>query len=173
MYATYEQTNGKPTLYFERRIAHPVEAVWSAITEADELAQWFPCTVELDLRSGGEMKFIFPHDLPDWPKTLPGRVTDLDPPRLFAFYWGDDHLRFDLDSAERGSACVLRFTVALDSSDKAARDGAGWHVCLDGLERRLAPGPMDRPHEGEGWDAYYAEYKRRGLPATAPLPARR
>ena len=172
MYATYEQTSGKPTLYFERRILHPVEAVWSAITQSDELAQWFPCAVELDLRVGGEMKFTFPHDFEDWPKTLPGRVTELDPPRVFAFYWGDDHLRFELEEAGAGSGCTLRFTVELDSPDKAARDSAGWHVCLDGLERLLERAPSDRPYDGGGWDAYYEEYKRRGMPAAAPIPDR-
>ena len=96
-------------------------------------------------------------------------MTEFDPPHLFAFYWGDDHLRFELEPlAGPEDACLLRLTVLLDSREKAARDGAGWHVCLDRLEARL--GGSGESGEGEDWRGLYEEYRRRGAPAGAPIP---
>ena len=58
--------------------------------------------------------------------------------------------------------------MLLDSREKAARDSAGWHVCLDRLEVRLAG--SGEPGEGEDWRGLYEEYQRRGVPAGAPVP---
>jgi hypothetical protein len=41
-HGTYETIDGRPAVCFERRLAHPVARVWTAITEPADLAQWFP-----------------------------------------------------------------------------------------------------------------------------------
>ena len=172
MEASYQIIGERPTLRFERRIAHPVEAVWRAITTPDELAHWFPCSVRVDLRLGGRMEFEFPAGvLPEDASTMLGEVTELEPPRRFSFLWGPDHLHFALEPVDDGAACLLLFTVELESADKAARDGAGWHGCLDGLETLLDGGEVPRPYDADTWRGVYEEYKRRGFPATAPLPS--
>jgi uncharacterized protein YndB with AHSA1/START domain len=172
MEASYRITDDRPTLRFERRIAHRVEAVWRALTEPGELAHWFPCSVGVDLRVGGRMEFEFPPGaLPEEASTMLGEVTELEPPRRFSFLWGEDHLHFALEPIDDGAACLLLFTVELDSPDKAARDGAGWHGCLDALETLLDGGEVPRPYDPDAWRSVYEEYKRRGFPATAPLPS--
>jgi uncharacterized protein YndB with AHSA1/START domain len=173
MYGTYDTIENRPALRFERRLSHPVEVVWRAITQSDELVHWFPSRVEVDeLRAGGEMSFRF-DDMPlDAPSTMSGRVTEFDPPRVFAFDWGGDHLRLELEPVTGAEdACLLRLTVLLDEREKASRDAAGWHVCLDRLEQRLDG--LDLPAAGsseEGWRERYEEYQRRGVPAGAPIP---
>jgi len=169
MYGAYETIENRPGLRFERRVSHPVEVVWRAITESDELEHWFPSRVEVDeLGPGAEMTFRFENMPLDAPSTMTGRVTAFDPPRLFEFYWGDDHLRFELEPvAHSDDACVLRLTVLLDAREKAARDGAGWHICLDRLGRRLAGADAGGR---EDWRERYEEYQRRGVPAGAPIP---
>jgi len=166
MYGSYTTIEDTPALRFERRLSHPVDRVWRAITETEELQHWFPSKVVVDeLLPGAEMTFEF-EDMPlDAPSSMGGRVTDVDPPRLFAFYWGEDHLRFDLGPIDGDHGCDLRLTVALGARDKAARDAAGWHVCLDRLETRLG-----RQSAGGEWREYYDEYRRRGVPAGAPIP---
>ena len=61
--------------------------------------------------------------------------------------------------------------MLLDSREKAARDSAGWHVCLDRLEQLLAgdDGPAATGVSGD-WRGLYDEYQRRGVPAGAPIP---
>jgi uncharacterized protein YndB with AHSA1/START domain len=143
--------------------------VWRAITEPEELAHWFPAAVELDLRERGSMTFRFPDE--SQPPSR-GQVTELDPPHRFAFDWAGQRLRFQLDPEGDAAACLLRFTVLLSAEDTAARDAAGWHVCLGLLEERLgggeAQGPSSAP-TGE-WRALYDDYRERGVPAGAPVP---
>ena len=165
MHGTYETIDGRPAVRFERRLAHPVEKVWRAVTEPDELAHWFPATVTVDLQPGGAMSFDFGGGM-----TMEGAVTELDPPRTFAFRWGAEHLRFELEPD--GDGCRLTFTHVLDEADTAARNAAGWHVCLDRLAQRLAGEETAAPGSGptEEWRAHYEEYERRGVPAGAPIP---
>ena len=84
-------------------------------------------------RAASELTFEFvdPRDVPD----MLGEVTDFDPPRRFAFTWGEDHLQFALEPVDGGET-ELRLHGGARHRGKAARDGAGWHVCLARLERR-------------------------------------
>ncbi len=168
METSYESIEGRPALRLERRIAHPVAAVWTAITDKQELMQWFPSTVGGELRRGERLTFEFV-DHPDVPD-MDGEVTDVEEPRLLAFYWGEDHLRFELEPVDGGET-DLRLTVLLGTEAKAARDGAGWTVCIARLEAAL-DGAGDQALEriGGGWREHYNEYSRRGFPATAPIP---
>ena len=178
MNATYAMIGSHPTLRFERRLRHTVERVWRAITEPSELAHWFPSTVELELRVGGRMTFTFEQDLseyaelPEGTHTLRGEVTALEPPHLFAFTWGDDQLRFELEPADGGASTELRFSVVLDATDKAARDAAGWHVCLDGLEHHLGGAETEAPGDEptDEWRGVYERYAARGFPTGAAIP---
>jgi uncharacterized protein YndB with AHSA1/START domain len=149
-------------LRFERRLPHPVEKVWRAVSEPAELEHWFPCRVELDeLRVGAPLRFVFPDDMAP---PMDGEVTALDPPRLLAFTWGPDELRFELEPD--GDGTLLRFTDVIEEQDKAARDAAGWEVCLAKLEQRLGGEPAQEPD----WRGFYEEYERLGFPTGAPIP---
>lgn len=163
----YEEIGGQPALVFERRLSHPVEAVWSAVTKPDELKRWFPAEVDVDLREGGAMTFTFPDG--QAPEST-GQVTYLDPPNCFQFTWGEETLRFDIEAADGGSR--LRFIHFIEDRRAAARDAAGWHVCLDLLERALAgentDGPTSEPTDE--WRALYEKYEGAGLPSGAPVP---
>lgn len=167
MYGTYETIDGKPAVSFERRYPHPVDRVWRAVTEPGELAHWFPNTVEVDLREGGAMTFTFPDGEM---KPMDGSVTALDPPHRFAFLWGEEELRIELEPD--GDGCRLRFTHLLSTREQAARDAAGWHVCLARLEDLLSGDPGEAPGTGATgeWTELYDEYQRRGVPAGAPVP---
>ena len=156
-----------PAVRFERRLAHPVDRVWRAVTEPGELASWFPCQVRVDLRAGGAMAFDFGPEL-----QLEGRVTELAPPRLFAFLWGKDRIRIELEPLS-ADATLLTFThVIAEGRDAVARNAAGWHVCLDALARHLAD-PSAPPVETgptPEWREHYDAYVERGLPFGAEIP---
>jgi len=170
MHGTYsDNVERRAALRFERRLAHPVDRVWRAVTDPAELAHWFPSAVEVDLREGSRMSFAFPDEgLP----SMDGTVLELDPPRRFAFAWGDERLRFELEPDAGGDGCLLRLTHFLSTREQAARDAAGWHVCLAELEKRLAGAEAVAPGTSPTaeWREHYAEYERRGLPTGAGVP---
>jgi uncharacterized protein YndB with AHSA1/START domain len=123
---------GRSALRLERRIAHPPEKVWRALTEPAALAHWFPSEVQVDLRVGGTMGFVFPgREGPD----MDGVVTELDPPHVFAFTWGEDQLRWEL--RPDGDGCVLTLTHTFGDRFGAASFASGWHACVSGLAALL------------------------------------
>jgi uncharacterized protein YndB with AHSA1/START domain len=136
--ATRHFENGQAVLRFERRLAHPPEKVWRAVTEPSELAHWFPATVELELRPGAPVHFA--EEDPDIGEST-GEVLEVDPPKVFAFRWGGDVLRFEL--VPDGAGCRLHFSHALSGGDVwgdekfAAQHAAGWDACLELLDARL------------------------------------
>lgn len=171
MNATLETIDGRPTLRFERRLSHPAEKVWKAITDPAELTHWFPQDLVGTFAPGAKLRFAFRGEAPVLDgKPVPdftGEVLEIDPPRLLAYTWGEDILRFTL--TPDGDGCLLVFTDTLADRGKSARDGAGWHVCLLALDARLdgMPGPAD-----SRWKEFYDTYAERFGPeaASAPLP---
>ena len=68
--ATLERTHDGGLIRFERTLSHSIDQVWSALTETDRLADWWPpfaTDVRVDLREGGTMSF----DWPDGPRLSP------------------------------------------------------------------------------------------------------
>ena len=167
MNGTYQEIDGRPALRFERSFSQPIERVWRALSDPEEMRHWFPAGVRMDLRPGGEMSFEF--DDPDAPETS-GEVTEVDPPRLLAFNWAQDHLRFELEPQQQG--CRLRFTHFLSEREDAARTAAGWNVCLDQLGRHVAGAPAEAPgtEPTPEWRRRYDEYVKSGMPSGAPVP---
>jgi uncharacterized protein YndB with AHSA1/START domain len=124
---------GRWTLRFTRQLPHPIDKVWRAVTQPEHLPAWFPDRMVGDLLvPGGELRFEsaggqFP--------PFDGRVLRVEPPNLLEFLWGTDTIRFELEASDGG--CTFTLTDTIDELGKAARDGAGWHTCLDFLEAHL------------------------------------
>ena len=74
------------------------------------------------------------------------------------------------DRGEHGPRTV-RLHV-LEARDAAARNAAGWTVCLAELEKHLRGDPADGPHSAaaEPWQEHYAAYVAAGVPSGAPIP---
>jgi len=93
--------------------------------------------VDIDLTVGGKVRFVFGDGEGPPPD---GVVTDLDPPRLVAYTWGEDHLRWELRPDGAGTRLVLTQTFADRSG--AASFAAGWQGCLEALDHVLAGTPV-------------------------------
>lgn len=132
------RTDGdRSVLRFERHLPHPAGKVWRAVTDPDHLSRWFPATMRIaELRPGGRIRFVFPGGELD---ASDGVITELDPPRVFAFTWNGDPLRIELIPEAGG--CRLVFTHGFGDRPMAGSFAAGWHTCLDALEAALAGGP--------------------------------
>ncbi|GGV14517.1 hypothetical protein GCM10010260_62150 [Streptomyces filipinensis] len=159
--------DGRPAVRFSRTYDHPVDRVWRFVTDPDELAQWFPSRAEMELRPGGTIRFTGDPDMPE----STGRVLAVDPPRHLSFAWGGDELHFDLEAVgARGTRFTL--TDVLGAADTAARNGAGWEVCLAALDAKVRGERFEGPHAGPSasWKAFYDGYLGAGVPSGAPVP---
>lgn len=154
-------------LRYERRLAHPPEKVWSALTESAGLRHWFPADIVGEREAGATVQ------LPFWPdgaqasmetleqagvdtaamdpfEVLPGEIRVFDPPKLFELVWGNpdgvaDVLRFELEPDDAGTRLVFTTWPGEPGPLGHAGTGAGWHACLDGLESLLATGGAEEP----------------------------
>jgi uncharacterized protein YndB with AHSA1/START domain len=151
---TLRTDDGRSVLRFQRRLAHPVDKVWSAITQPAHLANWFPSQVEMDFRIGGKLRFVFAHG--EGP-TLDGEILELDPPHVFAYSWDDSVLRFEL--LPEADGCTLVFTHTFADRPAAASFAAGWTACLDHLDALLdgKPGEVTSPP----WQELHEDYVER------------
>jgi uncharacterized protein YndB with AHSA1/START domain len=140
--------DGRLGLQYRRRLAHPPEKVWRAITESEHLRHWLPCDLRGERRAGAALELPFwddhveQYDLET--PTLHGEILAWDPPRLFEWTWDTDHLRWELDADEEGT--TLTFTTWMGDPDPEglANAGAGYHVCLDHLAALLDEAPLGR-----------------------------
>jgi uncharacterized protein YndB with AHSA1/START domain len=164
---SYLEHDGRPSVRLERHYPYPVARVWAAVTEPDELQHWFPSRVSYDAAPGGEIRFSGDPNVED----VAGTVLAFDPPHYFAFTWGENEVHLRLEAAGPDQ-CVLELTDVLPERDQAARNGAGWRVCLDELAKRLHGDASGGPH-GESatpWQPIYEAYVAAGVPSGALIP---
>jgi uncharacterized protein YndB with AHSA1/START domain len=140
MTETLSTIGDRTALRIERRLAHPPEKVWRALTEPPQLRAWFPFDVQLEPAEGATIRFL---DRGDDTAPTEGVITELDPPRLLAYTWGDDVLRWELRPAEDGS--LLIFTHTFADRAGAASFAAGWEACLNAMDELLAGRPVTTP----------------------------
>jgi uncharacterized protein YndB with AHSA1/START domain len=153
MYGTLEQTeDGRWRLRFTRTLDYPPETVWRAITEPEHLAHWFPTTIEGERASGARLRFAFPGAQAP---PMDGEMLAYEPPSLMEMRWGPDVVRLELEPSGRGTLLTLLDTI--DEQGKAARDAAGWHVCLDSLTAHLR-GEPDARETMSAWKQVHPGY---------------
>jgi len=82
---TLETRDGRHVLRYERRLAHPLERVWAALTQPSELRGWL-ADADLELVEGGRVQLRWLNtDDEGNAAVADGTVTALDPPRLVEF----------------------------------------------------------------------------------------
>src|SRR3989441_4324514 len=71
------------TISFERRIRHPIQVVWEALTESEHLARWYMTRAHLEAREGGSIDY--------WSGPaqyhVTGKILTWQPPRVFEHEW--------------------------------------------------------------------------------------
>jgi uncharacterized protein YndB with AHSA1/START domain len=158
--AVLQDNEGRAVLRFERVLAHPPDRVWRALCETSELAGWHPTPLEFEPRVGGRVRYVSQQGPPPMPD---GEVTEYESQRVLGHTWGEDHLHWELRPHQDG--CLLVLTHTFGDLYKAARDAAGWHLCLDALSAALdgttSPSGQDSDGLPKGWRELNQAYERR------------
>lgn len=163
---TFIEHDGRPAVRFERTYKQPVERLWAALIEPDDLTHWFPSKAVIERRVGGKVEFSGD----PYVEPITGEVLAFEPPHRLAYTWGTDELHFEL--APFGDGCTLTLIDVLEARDTAARNAAGWHVCLAELAKRLDGVVADGPHAdtSQPWKPLYQDYIAAGMPSGAWIP---
>jgi uncharacterized protein YndB with AHSA1/START domain len=143
---TLERHGDHQLIRFERRLAHPVERVWRALTEPDEIAAWL-ALAELELTEGGRVVLTWQNtDTEGNTAVARGTVSALDPPRVIEFDT-DIHGRLRWELEPDGDGTALTFTAEAQLPEEYETEViAGWHIHHDHLEHVLDGGTIDWPN---------------------------
>jgi len=151
---TYAAVMGPTTVRIERMLPGPIKRVWSYLTDSNKRGTWL-ARGEMDLRVGGRVEHIFRnsdltgHNDPPPEKyaqyagesRMDGHITAIDPPRLLAYTWAEEHhgqseVRFELATVGDNVRLVVTHTKLANRGEMVGVSG-GWHVHLGILAARL------------------------------------
>jgi uncharacterized protein YndB with AHSA1/START domain len=159
--ASLDTDGARPTIRFERTFPYPPEEIWRSLTEREELKRWFPTDIITDdWKVGATLTFVFRENQAP---SFTGTVLELEEPRLLAYTWGEDTLRFIL-TPRPGGATHLVLTDELEPG-WAARNAAGWETCL----ANLAGADADEPWKPR-FDHYTVVFEPTLGPQEGPPP---
>jgi uncharacterized protein YndB with AHSA1/START domain len=147
--ARIEKVENGFSAIFERHLKHPVEQVWSYLTDNEKLSKWFSELRVDELREGGVIKFDMGNGTFEEMEIL-----DLKMLSVLEYTWGDDIVRFELSQEPDGCLLVLKEKIN-KITDHTPRDLAGWHVCLDVIHALLDGRTIERKEE---WNIWYEKY---------------
>ncbi len=127
-------------LVLEEVYAHPIEKVWSALTDAEHLAIWL---MRNDFEpSVGKAFTLHGVPMPGWRGWADCEVLELHPPHRMVWSWiaADDGLRttvtFELEVFNAGTRLTLRHEGEADATIAALLEG-GWPGRLAALSPLL------------------------------------
>jgi uncharacterized protein YndB with AHSA1/START domain len=138
--------DGSPVLRVVHRYPHPPAKVWRAITDENELRQWFPASMTFEPALGAAIEFRFPGT--DTVQT--GQVLEFDEPRVFAFTWAIDAIRIELVPDGTGTRLVFSQVMGggypWTKGIAGPRNAVGWRYCLRILDAHIVgEQPPQRP----------------------------
>jgi uncharacterized protein YndB with AHSA1/START domain len=83
----------------------PLEEVWDALTDPEQLEEWFANDVELELEPGGDGVFR-------WDDGEERRVVveEVEPGRRFAYSWDDGRVAIELEEVDAGTRVLVTET---------------------------------------------------------------
>ncbi len=139
----------KASITFRRRLRHPIQDVWAAITDPKQVEVWFLTKVRRDDARGGRLEMEHPNGI-----RATGRVLEWRPPRAYEYEWnlppgpnnpaGESSIvRWELTPSEGGTLLVM--THRRLSRPTAEIFVRGFKVLLDRLSAQLDGEPLPDP----------------------------
>src|SRR6266446_2661600 len=130
----------KWTLILVRELRHSPEKVWQALTDPAHLREWAPFEADGSLGTLGTTVKLTTVGAPT-PQVSETTVTRADAPKVLEYNWGGSDIRWELETFGGGTRLTLWTNIG---HRFIAMGAAGWHICLDVLERLLAGTPIGR-----------------------------
>ena len=155
--AEVHQDGERWTLVLVREPYHAPSKVWQALTDPLLLREWAPFDADRSLAAAGPVR-LTTVGMPK-PVISDTQVTRADAPKRLEYRWTDHDLRWQLEPIGLGTRLTLWHTLDQRFISMAA---AGWHICLDVMDRLLAGAPLGRIVAGDamkfGWPRLNVEY---------------
>lgn len=114
----------------ERRLEQSPQRMWKALTNAKEMSAWMGFPVKMNPEVGGTIFVDF-----GGRGSMDGVICTFEPPRAFAWVWGDSLVRWDVE--REGAGVRLRLAHIGMKPELLAGLTAGWQRFLDQLETHL------------------------------------
>jgi uncharacterized protein YndB with AHSA1/START domain len=151
----------KWTLILVRELHHSPEKVWQALTDPAHLREWAPFDADANLGMVGARVKLTTVGAPT-PHVSETTVTRAEAPKLLEYKWGAGDMRWQLEPFGQTTRLTLWTNIPRDFISMGA---AGWHICLDVLDRLLGGKPIGRIVGPEamrfgGWQRLNAEYAK-------------
>jgi hypothetical protein len=163
--AQVRKEGDKWTLILVRELRHSPEKVWEALTDPVHLREWAPFEVDGSLGTVGTVKLTWIGT----PAPIETKVTRADAPKVLEY----SDTRWELEAFGGGTRLTLWHNI---DRRFIAWGAAGWHICFDVLDRRLAGEPIGRIVGSEAlkydWQRLNAEYARQFGIQTPNWPAK-
>ena len=149
------------TLVLVRKLRHPPEKVWQGLTDPAQLREWAPFDADRSLARAGTTVNLTTVGAPS-PHVTETTVTRAEAPRTLEYNWGGGDIRWELEAVGGGTRLTLWAKIGRRFISMGA---AGWHICLDVLDRLLSGAPIGRIVGADalkfgGWQRLNAEYAR-------------
>jgi uncharacterized protein YndB with AHSA1/START domain len=132
--------------------------VWRAITEPENLKGWAPFDADKSLAEGGKVNLTTVNP----PSITVNEIEILivRAPHELQYEWGGKLLRWQLEETARGTKLTLWHNI---DRKFIAMGAAGWHLCLDVLDRDLQGRPLGRivgidALKHQGWQDLHDKY---------------
>jgi len=122
-----------------RAYKYPIGAVWSAISEAAEISEWF---IRADFKAEVGYQYTFTHES----TTIRGTVLESRPPTILVYTWVlagvSTTVHWSLEETSEGTLLTLVHDGIEAYGDSAAswftNFQHGWTSCADELEKYLS-----------------------------------
>jgi uncharacterized protein YndB with AHSA1/START domain len=142
-------------LRFERDLASPPSAAWSALVDPSMISKWL-AEAEFDARVGGAVHLVWPGQ-----GEMRGTVQACEELALIEYTWdesdGTSVVRFEL-SPRGDDQSSMRFIHSGTTREGASGFGAGWQSHFEALDVVLAGGESTPEQRSERYEELHPSY---------------
>jgi uncharacterized protein YndB with AHSA1/START domain len=147
------------TLAMVREFKHSPEKIWQALTDPVQLKEWSPFDADTNMGVAGVTVKLTTIGAPQ-PHVTETTITRAEPPHILEYSWNGNDTRWELDP--NGDGTHLKLWAKIDKK-YIAMGAAGWHICLEVMDRYLDGNPIGRmvgmdTMKFEGWQRLNKEY---------------